>query len=74
MYGYSWQAGKPPMLFFHLPSSSGAIVGCPEAARVVNRPAKPRVLFCSLGLKSGLQAALQGQVSRHDSLHVFYLN
>ena len=74
MYGNYWHAGNPRMLFSYLPSSSGAIAGCAEAARITGRPAKPRALACSLQLQDGLRAALQGQVGRHDSLHVFYQN
>jgi hypothetical protein len=73
MYGISWHAGKPRMVLFYLPSSSGAITGPNVITSTAVAPPKPKRLACSLRLKDGLRAALLG-TGRIDSLNVFYLN
>jgi hypothetical protein len=62
------------MMFFHLPSSSGALFSYKDLVPLFARTAKPRRMACSLDLKDGLRAALAGKITRDNSIDIFYLH
>lgn len=62
------------MMLYFLPSSARAIVDSNGLAPALSRPPKPRRLCLSLGLKTGLQDALEGKAGQGIHIRFFYLN
>lgn len=62
------------MMLYFLPSSARAIVDSNGLAPALSRPTKPCRLCLSLGLKSGLQDAIEGRAGKGIPLRYFYQN